>query len=120
MKVGAGRRHAAALILPKFKPNQGIVCEWGVSRKTPMFWPGVVLFVVAWAIALLVWASWALAREGDEALEELDESLRRLQQVAASVARTSGRSAELVRRRAQPIRNMLREMGDDIAQPQRR
>jgi hypothetical protein len=34
-----------------------------------MFWPGVVLFVVAWAVVLLVWASWALAREGDEALE---------------------------------------------------
>ena len=40
-----------------------------------MFWVGVVLFVVAWALALLVWASFALAREGDEALEELDESL---------------------------------------------
>jgi hypothetical protein len=65
-----------------------------------MFWLGVVLFIIAWAVALLVWASCALAREGDEALEELEESLRRLQQAAASVARTSGRSAELMRQRA--------------------
>lgn len=85
-----------------------------------MFWPGVVLFVVAWAVVLLIWASCAVAREGDEALAELDESLRRLQQVAASVAHTSGRSAELVRQRAQPIRHLLERVGDDITQPQRR
>jgi hypothetical protein len=85
-----------------------------------MFWVGVVLFVVAWALALLVWASFALAREGDEALEELDESLRRLQQVAASVSRTSGRSAALVRRHAQPIRHLLENISDGVPQPQRR
>jgi hypothetical protein len=32
--------------------------------------------------------------------------------------RASGRSAELVRRRAEPIRQMLEEMGDDITQRQ--
>jgi hypothetical protein len=85
-----------------------------------MFWLGVIAFVVAWAIALLFWACSAVAREGDEALEELEESLRRLQQVAQSVARTSGRSAQLVRRRAQPIRHLLEAMGDDVTQPQRR
>jgi outer membrane lipoprotein-sorting protein len=85
-----------------------------------MFWTGVVLFVVAWAVVLLVWASCAVAREGDEALEELDESLRKLQQVAASVTRTSDRSAELVRRRAQPIRYLLEGLEDDVIQPQRR
>jgi uncharacterized protein YoxC len=85
-----------------------------------MFWLGVAAFVVAWAIALLVWACCAVSKEGDEALEELDESIRRLQQVAASVARTSGRSAELVRRRAQPIRHLLANITDDVAQPQRR
>jgi hypothetical protein len=106
--------------LPKFQPNPGIVCEWGVSRETLMFWLGVVLFVIAWAVTLLVWASCALAKEGDEALEELDESLRRLQQVATSVVRTSGRSAELIHRRAQPIRHLLDNIGDDVAQPQRR
>ena len=85
-----------------------------------MFWFVVVLFVVAWAVALLACASYALAKEGDEALEELDESLRRLQQVAASVTRTSGRSAEFVRRRAQPMRQLLEGISDDVAQPQHR
>ncbi len=65
-----------------------------------MFWLGVLAFVFAWAIALLVWACCAVSKEGDEALEELDESLRRLQEVATSVARTTGRSAELMRQRA--------------------
>ena len=85
-----------------------------------MFWLGVMFFVIAWAVALLVWASCALAKEGDEALEELDESLRRLQQVAASVARTGGRSAELVRRRARPMRHLLKGMDEDVTQPQHR
>ena len=85
-----------------------------------MFWLGVLAFVVAWAIALLVWACWAVSKEGDEALEELDESLRRLQQVAASVTRTGGRRAELVRRRAQPMRHLLEGIGDDVSQPQHR
>ena len=85
-----------------------------------MFWLGVALFVVAWVVVLLVWACCAVAKEGDEAFEELNESIRKLHQVAQSVARTSGRSAELVRRRAEPIRNMLQEMGDDITQRQRR
>jgi hypothetical protein len=85
-----------------------------------MFWLGVVAFVVVWAIALLVWACCALAKEGDEAFEELNESIRKLHQVAHSVVRTSGRSAELVRRRAEPMRQMLQEMGDDISQPRRR
>jgi|GraSoiStandDraft_8_1057269.scaffolds.fasta_scaffold412487_2 hypothetical protein len=85
-----------------------------------MFWLGVLAFVVAWAIALLVWACCAVSKEGDEALEELDESLRRLQQVAASVTRTGGRRAELVRRRAQPMRHLLEGIGDDVSQPQHR
>jgi len=83
-----------------------------------MFWVGVILFVVAWAVALLFLACCAVAKEGDEALEELDESIRRLQHTAASVARTGSRSAELVRLRAQPIGCLLAEIGDDAAQPQ--
>jgi hypothetical protein len=85
-----------------------------------MFWLGVLAFVAAGAIALLAWACCAMAKEGDDAFEELNESIRKLHQVAQSVARTSGRSAELVRRRAQPIRHLLEGMGDDVTQPQRR
>jgi len=85
-----------------------------------MFWLGVLAFVFAWAIALLVWACCAVSKEGDEALEELDESLRRLQEVATSVARTTGRSAELMRQRAQPIRHLLAGMTDEVTRPQRR
>jgi hypothetical protein len=85
-----------------------------------MFWLGVVLFGAAWISALLVWACCAAAKEGDEAFEELNESIRRLHQVAQSVARTSGRSAQLVRRRAEPIRDMLQDIGDDVTQPQGR
>ena len=85
-----------------------------------MFWLSVLGFVVAWAVAMLVWACCAAAKEGDEAFEELNESIRKLHQVAQSLAQTSGRSAELVRRRTQPIRTLLEGMGDDVTQPQRR
>ena len=85
-----------------------------------MFWFGVAPFVVAWVAALLVWACCAVAKEGDDAFEELNESIRKLHQVAQSVARTSGRSAELVGRRSEPIRHLLAGMEDDVAQPQRR
>jgi len=79
-----------------------------------MFWLGVLGFVVAWAIAVLAWACCVMAKEGDEAFEELNESIRELRQVAQSVAGTSGRSAQLVRRRAQPMRRLLEGIGDDI------
>jgi methyl-accepting chemotaxis protein len=85
-----------------------------------MFWLAVLTLVAAWAIALLFWACCLMAKEGEEAFEELNESIRKLHQVAQSVARTSGRSAELVRRRAQPIRHLLEELEDDVTQPQRR
>jgi hypothetical protein len=81
-----------------------------------MFLLGVVGLAVAWVVILLVWACWAVSKEGDEAFEELNESIRKLQQVASSVARTSGRSAELVRLRAEPIRNILQEMGEGITE----
>ena len=55
-----------------------------------MFWLSVLGFVVAWAIVMLIWACCAAAKEGDEAFEELNESIRKLHQVALSVARTSG------------------------------
>ena len=85
-----------------------------------MFMFGVVAFAAAWAAILLVWACCAAAKEGDEAFEELNESIRKLQVVAQSITRTSGRRAELVRRRSDAIRNMLQEMGDGITQPPRR
>ena len=85
-----------------------------------MFWLGVLAFVVAWAIALLCWACCVLAKEGEEAAEELNEGIRQLHQIATSVARTGGRSAALVHRRAQPIHQLLEDMGDDVTQPQRR
>jgi len=85
-----------------------------------MFWFGVLALVVAWAIALLFWACCMMAKEGEDAFEELNESIRTLHQVAQSVARTSGRSAELVHRRAQPMRRLLEAAGDETTQPPRR
>ena len=85
-----------------------------------MFWLGVSLFVVACVAALLVWACCAVAREGDEAFEKLNERIQQLHQVATSVARTGGRSAELARQRSQPIRRLLEGVGDGVTQPQRR
>ena len=85
-----------------------------------MFWMGVLAFMAAWTVALLVWVCLAKAKEGDEALEELNERIRQLQQIATSLARTGGRSAALIRRRAQPIRHFLERIGDDFTQPQRR
>jgi len=84
-----------------------------------MFWLGVLASVVSWAIALLVWACCVMAKEGEEAFEELNERIRQLHQVATNVTRTGGSSATLVRRRAQPIRQLLEDMGDDVTQPQR-
>ena len=85
-----------------------------------MFWLPVLGLVAAWAIIILVWACCMAAKEEEEAFEELNESIRQLRQVTQSLARTSGRGAELVRRRARPIRHMLEEMGEETTQPQRR
>ena len=43
-----------------------------------MLWLSVLGFAVAWAIVMLIWACWAAAKEGDEAFEELNESIRKL------------------------------------------
>ena len=59
-----------------------------------MFWLSVLGFVVAWAVAMLVWACCAAAKEGDEAFEELNESIRKLHQVAQKCCNSSAYSVK--------------------------
>jgi outer membrane lipoprotein-sorting protein len=71
-----------------------------------------MMVTVGFLVAVLAWACCAASKAGDEAYEELNESIRRLHQVVASVTQTSGRSARMLHRRAQPFREILRDVPD--------
>ena len=75
---------------------------------------------VAWFIILLVWACCVKAKEADEAMEELNERIRQLDQVASSATWAPSRRAAMVRRRTVPLRDLLAEVGEPITQPQAR
>jgi hypothetical protein len=81
-----------------------------------MFLMAAIGFAVAWFVILLIWACCVKAKEADEAMEELNERIRQLDQVASSMAWTPGSRAALVRRRSVPLRELLAEAGEPIAQ----
>ena len=85
-----------------------------------MFVLGMVLVTVGLLVAVLAWACCAAIKAGDEAVEELNESIRQLHQVMASVSQTSGRSARLLHSRAKPFRDILQDVPGVGGTPQRR
>jgi type II secretory pathway component PulJ len=84
-----------------------------------MFLMGVVGFAVVWLVVLLAWACCVKAKEADEAMEELNERIRQLDQLASSV-RTQGRRAAFARNRTAPLRDLLAEIGEPITEPRGR
>jgi hypothetical protein len=69
------------------------------------------ILAVMLLIVVLVRSSFRLAKDDDEAFEELNERISQLYQVAASSSRTAGASARLaLRRRVQPFREILRDV----------
>ena len=78
-----------------------------------------IVIAVGWLVGMLVMACVAQAKENREAREELNERIRQLRQVASSVTQTSGRSARLLHRRAQPFRRILQDVPEVGGQPQR-
>jgi uncharacterized membrane-anchored protein YhcB (DUF1043 family) len=76
-----------------------------------------IVLGVGWLVGMLVMACIAQARENREAREELDERIQQLQQMVSSVARTGGRSARLMRRRAQPFKAILQDITPATGRP---
>ena len=81
-----------------------------------MFLMAAIGLAVAWFVVLLAWACCVKAKEADEAMEELNERIRQLDQIASSTSWAAGNRAALVRRRTVPLRELLAEAGEPITQ----
>ena len=74
--------------------------------------PLAVILAVGIIVAILVVSCLAMARDRREAEEELHERIEQFYRVALSLKETGGESARMVYRRAQPLRQLLKEADD--------
>ena len=85
-----------------------------------MLMAATLIAAVGWLVMMLVLGCLAKAKEVGEAREELNDRMRMLCDVAASVGRTSDKGARLVRHRSQPFRQILHNVPGVRGQPQHR